>query len=287
MKGLLSSAINTATAETISNEYNLLVNTGTDSLTNVTPDQFVVYGDDHALPIGGVISGYPADNLLDNHPKKVTEAPTSTVRYTLDIVGSSDWCVLGNTNARYARCRVLYDDENVLFDETKSLGGIDTYLELIQDSGQALYETEFSYDYYYEAHTVILDLDTGNANVPVISGIVQIGESFQFERDTQRGLREGLIDYSISKQLSNGAYYYKKRDVVRTFSGSLYLHRNREFYKFMHQIFREIGSAPIFWKITDLDNADWLVYARAQNMPSGTHAYATASTVNYTLTEVL
>jgi len=292
MKGLLSSAINDVTAATMSTEYNLKIVTDTDpfteNLTDVIPNQFVVHGEEHALdPPGGAIDGYPAINLLDSHPKKVTEAPTSLVRYTFDIVGSSDWCVLGNTNARYVRCQVLNEAEEVIFDETKSLGGIDTYLELIKDSGQALYETEFSYPYYYDVHTVILDLDTGNINVPVISGIVKIGESFKFNRDTQKGLKEGLIDYSISKQLSNGAYYYKKRDVVRTFSGTLFLKRDREFYMFMHQVFRDIGSEPIFWRITDLENADWLVYARAEKMPSGTHAYADNSTVNYTLTEVL
>jgi len=293
MKCLLFSAIDTVIAETISSEYNLSVNTGTDTLINVDTDQFMVHGEDYALPIGGYLTGYPPENLLDEHPKRVTKAPTSTVRYTFTINGASDWCVLGNTNARYVRCRVIKGSSlatgEVVHDEIKSLGGIDTYLELIQDSGQALYEVGFDYTYIYEEHIVILDLDTGNAEIPVpsVSGIVQIGNSYTFGRDVDKGLDEGLVDYSISKELSNGAFFYKKRDIVRLFRGTIMLQRDREFYIFMHKIFREIGSGPIFWRITNLENEDWLVYARAEEMPSGSHDNPQDSVLNFNLVEVL
>lgn len=118
-------------------------------------------------------------------------------------------------------------------------------------------------------------------------GVIRCGISYNADVNPQRPMTEELVDYSIVRELSNGATYVKKRDIVREFSGELYLARERDFYNFMYGVAREIGQQPIAWKITDINLIDWIVFGRLTNMPVGRHSDPDRSRVNFKIREVL
>lgn len=274
------------------------------------------------LPINNIDSvaassenaNFPATNLLDEHPKRVSKAATgTTVTYTLGVDGAGDWFGLVNTNARTVSVKVYAvapgdlsfggdlfgadgdlfgaDDDyfatTPVFEGEYSLGGIDTYAELIADSGQSAYEIEVAYPYQDSAHSIVVELDTATESDVAYAGLVRAGVAVNSTHDPQYGMTEGLIDYSIVKQLSNGATFVKQRDIVRTFSVTLFVRRDREFYDFMHGVFRQIGRQARLWKVTDLENNDWVVFGRLEQMPLATHQYYKHSTIPFTLVEVL
>jgi|GEM_PF-1881543 len=117
-------------------------------------------------------------------------------------------------------------------------------------------------------------------------GSVCVGESLEF-RNPKYGLNENLEDTSIMKVLNNGATYYKKRTLLRNFSGSLILDRDDDFYEFMYRLIRANGRVPLAWLLTDdLEDRRWTVFGRP-DMPSGSHDYYQHSTIGFKIEEGL
>lgn len=257
---------------------------------------------------------YPANNLLDLHPKKITKGTAgTTTTFTFDVTGAGNWFGLVNTNARVVTVKVyavssdeivlesalLGDDDalfgdddgyfvtNPVFEQVYSLGGVDTYMELITGEGQSAYELDSCYPYQPTDHTIVVEIDTATPGTVPHAGCATAGVEFKTKFDTMRGMQEGSVNYSLVKELSNGATYTKKRDKVRTFSISLLVERDREFYDLMYGVFDKIGVEPRLWKITDLANNDWVVFARLSSDPAATHAHADFSTIQFSLIEVL
>ncbi len=104
--------------------------------------------------------------------------------------------------------------------------------------------------------------------------------------DPKYGIKEGLHDYSVSEELNNGAFYYKKRDIVRTFDFTLFEDRSIDFYAFMHGVALVRGRAPLAWRLSaNVTDWQWIVYARTIVMPGGDHAYPNNSLINVKLRE--
>lgn len=133
-------------------------------------------------------------------------------------------------------------------------------------------------------HTIKIEL-TGSATIEV--GVAKAGAIKEFN-DPQYGITEGLRDYSLIKELSNGAMYVKKRDVVRTFGLNFFVTRDDDFYDFMDVIYRQNGSNPLAYRLSSaLTDFQWIVYARPDAMPSGSHDYPEDSIVGISITEVI
>lgn len=116
-------------------------------------------------------------------------------------------------------------------------------------------------------------------------GVVVMGEILSFLNPLY-GLMEGIHDYSKVKLLNEGATHVIDRDRVRTFSGSVQVPRECDFYNIMN-VSRRNGMKPLAWRITDLPGHRWVVYARNENMPTGQHTFYNQSTINFNLIEVL
>lgn len=244
-------------------------------------------------------SGRPAINLLDNHPKKIAKAAAGeTVSYTFEVSGAADWFGLVNTNASRVVVKVYpvpsaqIGDENdashvaPIFENEYSLSGIDTYGELIVGQGQSLYVLDVNYPYQVSAHSIIVELDTMNDGLVPYCGLAVAGVGL--DSKYQIGvLSEGMYDYSSYGQLSNGADWALERDRVRRFSGVLSVERDREFYDWMHGVYRVIGRTARLWRVTDLQNHDWVVFAKIESDLMGEHGGLDLSTIPITLLEVL
>ena len=135
------------------------------------------------------------------------------------------------------------------------------------------------------AHTVTLAFADPGTTVPYC-GIIRCSNIHEF-KNPRYGLNEGMTDYSVKKRTNNGALYYLQRNIVRTFSGSIDVNRDTEFWVFMHQIAMSRGSAPMFWQITDINKTDWGVFAELNDMPSGSHDNPEDSTISFSLTEAI
>jgi hypothetical protein len=80
--------------------------------------------------------------------------------------------------------------------------------------------------------------------------------------------------------------YYSSGSIVRTFSGKFNVVRDSDFYTFMYDIIKNRGQLPLFWKLTDLSNHDWAVFAECE-MPKGSHSMFSHSEISFTLLEAL
>lgn len=173
---------------------------------------------------------------------------------------------------------------------TYDLGGIDSYYSLITDSGtgairQALgFAVGYVYGYQYYKHNILIEFSSSE---DVHAGVVRAGTTVEFS-DPEYGLQEGLRDFSIIKELNNGAIYVRKRNVVKTYSGKIIVERDRKFYEFMREIIQLNGPMPIFWWVsTNLTNTDWIVFAKPEGLPTGNHAYFSHSEIDFNIQEVV
>lgn len=168
---------------------------------------------------------------------------------------------------------------------TYDLSGIYDYYTLMTDASELITGIFHEYDFQTDKINIVLTFSGGNASVEM--GVEVAGPVWTFP-DPKYGLSEGLKDYSIVKELNNGAFYSRPRDIVKTFSGSIIVERDRVFYDFMHRVAKECGPSPLAWLVSsNLTNQDWSVYAKFDGMPSGQHAYLNHSDINFNLLEVV
>jgi len=170
------------------------------------------------------------------------------------------------------------------------LGGIDTYYNLITDTGtssiRVILGFSLGYDYGYQTvkHNILIEF-TGSDTIH--AGVIRAGTITEFQ-DPQYGLSESLKDFSIVKELNNGAIYVRKRNVVKTYSGTIFVDRDREFYSFMRDIIQLNGPSPIFWWVSsNLTNMDWIVFAKPDGLPTGSHSLFAHSEINFSIQEVV
>jgi hypothetical protein len=234
-----------------------------------------------------VLPEYPAENVLDEHPKKICKFNWHSGMFTFNLTESSNVIVMGYTNAATARVMIFDQNDVAVLDEMVSFSDIDSYQELITDNGGRLLSVALPFQYTYTPHKVQIVFDTSNVNEDLYVGLIQAGVLLVTTYDTNMGMNESLEDYGSTKQLSNGSFYYKKRDIVRTFSGRIRMNRDMEFFMFMRNIFQKYGQKPMYWAVTDLENNNWVVYARVAQMPSGAHDFPAESFLNFSLIEVL
>lgn len=135
------------------------------------------------------------------------------------------------------------------------------------------------------AHTLTITF-TGTSVIQ--AGVLRSGIARSF-RDPAYGIREGLRDYSIRKELNSGGFYYRKRGSSRTFSFELLEDRDTDFYRFLYDYAQVIGPAPAPWRIVHSGSTDWewVVYASfpPDEMPDGSHGYKDFSTLEISLIE--
>jgi len=232
-------------------------------------------------------ANYPDDNVLDNHPKKVWKATSKDAQMKLTCTGATNAVALFNVTADKITITVKNAAETATLVAAQEfdLKGTDTYLEFIQDLGENW--TQLWYDYGYQSDPIVVIIDFEAAAGEIVeAGVIRCGLAIDF-LDPGFQLQEGLKDYSIVKQLNNGAIYIRKRDTVRSFAGTVTMERDREFYFLVRDIVQAVGPQPLAWRITDLDNYDWAVFAMADKMPSGTHNRPDHSDIKFNLLEVI
>lgn len=238
---------------------------------------------------------YPVSNLLNNSPKKKWKAASSSVTsatltiYTLagasslalvGIVADSAQVTISGPNG------IIWQNvtwQNVVWDSTPPSISFD-YAWYNQGADFAALWVDFPQFTTAVQIDIILQKQVTNHNT-LAAGVIVVGDPYKFPNPNY-GMTEGLEDYSITRVLSNGAVYYKQRDIVRTFSGGFIIPR-ADVYRFTKDIGRFYGSTPMMVKLVDSFGEEMVVYARLAQMPSISHSYPNECEVSFNFVEVL
>jgi len=223
-------------------------------------------------------ANYPVTNLTDNnYRKKLWKAVASvqTATITVPISANASVISLHNTNASSATV-VAKDHGGIVVKTTNFIlsGGSRTY-----DRFWFEYATQTS------SHTVEITLSTTATTVE--AGIVRAGTLATFS-NPQYGANQSPRDFSIKKQLRNGAVYTKKLEIVRAYSYSMDLVRDTKFNDLI-DLYNYYGPDPFAMLIDDEvgDDNYWCLFGAFDSEPQGSHSYPSDSVVSISLLEAV
>ncbi|MHB8110490.1 MAG: hypothetical protein ACYDHW_10720 [Syntrophorhabdaceae bacterium] len=102
----------------------------------------------------------------------------------------------------------------------------------------------------------------------VEAGIFRAGNVEEFN-DPQYGFEEDSIDYSIEKELNNGAGYFRKRNVVRTFSDLEIIESRANCFKMKMDIFDAVGPKPLAIRLMHkiITDDEYVLFAKRTEPP--------------------
>lgn len=135
------------------------------------------------------------------------------------------------------------------------------------------------------AHHATIKLTAGSGET-VEAGVVRAGGLLTFV-NPQYGASQSPKDYSIIKELRNGALYIKKRDIVRKFSYTMEMLRSLCFELLEH--YDNYGPEPFTILIDDALNNDnlWCFFGSFESEPKVSHAYPEHSTISISILEAV
>jgi hypothetical protein len=217
---------------------------------------------------------FPVANLFDDKPGKLWKAADSVqvATVTVAIGASSNSIALFNTNATSATVVMKNNGGGTISTTVFTLAGTRTYNRLWLE-----YTTQAT------SHTAEIELTTTATTVQ--AGVVKAGLAVDF-RNPKYGISEGIIDYSTVEQLSNGAKYVDKRDIVRRFGVSILTDRATDFYN-MWDIYNAYGQTPMAALIAeDILDMQWCCFGTMEGF-SGSHDYLSHTPVSFSFEETV
>jgi len=241
---------------------------------------------------------YPVSYVLDEHIKRPWKSTGNTGTLTIDVDGNSTGVLavgIFETNATNVKITIrnaLDTADIISVVEYDTLAT--TWYSFITGDGNYFKSIwhEYSHINCQSAHKIKIVFSRADS-VVVYCGVIRAGKSKDF-RNPAYGLNEGLKDYSIIKELNNGTRYARKRDIARTFSGTVTVDRDPDFYKFMHDVAQTAGPIPLAWLIyddgvttTSDEENRWAIFAYFESMPSGSHSYFSHSEISFSLVEAI
>lgn len=238
---------------------------------------------------------YPASNLLNDSPKKKWVAADSTVSFaTLDVYTQGVTGSLGLIGVVAEEVRVLVSDPNGIawpdmawpeITWETSVDALSVDYELVP--GVSDFQNIWvSFEQFDVPVMIRVELRKTAGTPEVLSmGVIQAGEPVVYN-SLVYPISESLVDYSIQKELSNGAHYYKRRDIVRTLNCNL-TSKRADALSFVRDIYRVYGSEPLLFNLAPPWGNDFIVYGRIPEPPDATHGTPNYSSVSFKLIEVL
>jgi len=218
---------------------------------------------------------YPAIFLLNNVPSKKWMADSNnTATLTVTIASGSNAIAIFGTNAESAVITAKDSGGGTVKTDTFALAGTRTYDRCWME-----------YTQQDAIHSATIAL-TAAAGRTVEAGIVRAGNAVAF-KNPNYGLGESRKDFSIVKELNNGALYIKKRNIVRTFSVKVDTTRETDFYNFS-DIADYYGPNPFACLLADdILDSQWCVFGHILSAFSGGHANPFDSTISFNIQEAV
>ena len=173
---------------------------------------------------------------------------------------------------------------------TETFAITDTACIVVESTTHTLETATRTYDKFWQeytqqaaAHTATIKL-TAATGETVEAGIVRAGD-MQTYANPQYGASQSPRDFSIKKQLRNGAIYTKKLEIIRAYSYSMDLVRDTTFNDLI-DLYNYYGPDPFAMLITDeIDDNYWCLFGAFDSEPSGSHSYPSDSVVSVSILE--
>jgi len=215
---------------------------------------------------------FPATNLQNDKPKRYWKSSGSNIGVlTATVSGYSDQIGIFNTNA-----------ESVAIDIESGTETFNIDLTSPHDHNRCWQ----SYTEQTATHTVEITL-TAPVGSAVYAGCLKIGDGVTIA-NPQYGISESRRDFSIVKELNNGAYYIRKKDSVRTFDVSFIEDRATDYYLFT-QIADYYGPNPLAILLVDNsdDDHEWAIFGHILSPFSASHSNLDHSGVGFSIVEAV
>lgn len=224
-------------------------------------------------------ASFPASNLQNDYTTDVWQAAAGVLVADIVLAVSKGSAVeLLNTNAISVTVTIgtggEYDFEagysaeaGYLLESSESV----TTVYSLPGTGGRLWS---DYTEQTVPHVVLLHLVAADT---VSAGIVRAGNVEEF-RDPAYDFVEASNDYSIERELNNGADYFRKRNVVRRFENLSIIETRINAWIFKHDIFDAVGPKPLAIRLTSngFTDDEFVLFAKRISSPqiipfSGTH----------------
>jgi hypothetical protein len=220
-------------------------------------------------------ANFLASNLLDDRPKNYWKSGGSNIATLTAVVGAgSDQVAIFNTNAITASISIqvaAVEQEAFSID----LSSPHSHNRLWQ-----------SYTKQMAAHTIVITLIAAAASA-IYAGVLRAGTGLTL-RNPNYGISEGRKDFSIIKELNNGAYYIRKRNIVRTFNLSFLSARSSADYYAFSAFYDNYGPEPVAILLAEgIDDLEWAIFGHIIQPFSANHEYYSHSNVSYEITEAV
>jgi len=234
-------------------------------------------------------ANFPVANLRDDFTTNLWRAASGTSATLTAQVSKGKGLALYNTNATsitvLAGSGETYVNESGYVNETGHAYAADTVTVAAAEVLPGIWGRIWV-DYTEILVPHVLTITLTAAAVPY-AGIIRAGMVQTF-KDPTREHEEGSEDLSIEKELNNGADYFRKRNVIRTFDNLSMIETRPNAWLFKHGIFDKVGPQPLAIRLFDgvnVDDAQFNVFAKRINPPKLTHLSSTLSRISFNLRE--
>lgn len=218
-------------------------------------------------------SSFPVTNLSNTYTTDLWKAASGIVEVVITVLVTKGSAIeILNTNATSASVTVGTTGWNYALESPFALespwaletGVAGTTIYSLPGTAGRLWA---DYTNIATQHIIKVVL-TGSATL--YAGILRAGNVETFN-DPSYNFLEGSNDYSIEKELNNGADYYRKRNVVKNFTNIGIFETRANAYTFKHDIFDAIGPMPLAIKlITSTTEPEFILFAKRIDAPQVT-----------------
>lgn len=176
----------------------------------------------------------------------------------------------------------------------ETFAATDTACVVVETTTHTLETATRTFDSFWEeyteqaaAHTATIKLTAGSGET-VEAGIVRAGELYTIG-NPKYGVNEVPVGYHIEKQYKSGAWYTKKREIVRSFAYTALLARSTKFRDLM-DLYNYYGPDPFMMLLSDAPDIEpkhYTVFGKFNGEPSANHDYPDHSLINISVLEVV
>ncbi len=253
-----------------------------------------------SVEVPGALPGFPANNLLDNHPSNSCKVgPGGDVVITAKTIGTTNALMLVNSFFYNVEASIESDFNR---NWAPVLSGDSVSWEAPESSNTVNWANND-----FENKTSSIDTRGRNVFIQWPETVAPLTITLTIARANDRdwfggGIRAGLLtdlgqynwnvqegrkNYGAEEQLQGGSWYEESGPIVRVFSGTVTARKRSDFRKIL-ELYDRIGRRPIVWKIFCFDNAEYLVFGRMPgDGPTGAYESLNSATLNLTIEEVV
>ncbi len=217
---------------------------------------------------------FPADNLLDDKPlKRWQSGGSASATITAVVAAYSDQIAIFGTNAISASIAI-------------KVGGVTQETFTIDLTSPHLCNRFWqSYTEQTVSHTVEITLTASGS--AVYAGVLRIGSGLVL-KNPRYGLSEGRRNFSIVKELNNGAYYIRRRPAVRTYNIAFdTLADSGDYYDFA-AVYDDKGPEPIAVLVAEnMDDNEFAIFGHIIQPFSGNYENYGKYNMSYQITEAV